>query len=392
MFVTAGGSEAAGGGTRWCPGRGGKGQAGAGGRLGEAVELYLHKGVAESTRRTYTVAWSRYLRYCGAEGVPPLPVLERGLYRFVAALAVEGVASSTIRTYLAGVRHAQVERGRPDPQWGSIPRLGLVLKGIRRCRAEEGCKDRVRLPVSPEMLLVLRGSWRRRAGWDSVMLWAAVCLCFFGCTRAGEITAPERGNVDPGAHLTFQDIVVDNADKPRKISVSIKASKTDPFRVGVDIHVGWTGKKLCPVAAIMAYLVARKDGPGPLFRFEDGRPLTRPRLVLEVRRALDEAGASSAGISGHSFRIRAATTAAEQGVEDSTIKDLGWWRSNAYQRYIQRDRANLAGLAEKLAREEPNAGQGVLPLVLLDHSQSRVFVHSVFVVFSSLLMGIVELV
>ena len=152
--------------------------------------------------------------------------------------------------------------------------------------------------------------------------------------------------------------MVDNADKPRKISVSIKASKTDPFRVGVDIHVGWTGKKLCPVAAIMAYLVARKDGLGPLFRFEDGRPLTRPHLVLEVRRALDEAGASSAGISGHSFRIGAATTAAEQGVEDSTIKDLGRWRSNAYQRYIRRDRANLAGLAEKLAREEPNAGQG----------------------------------
>ena len=139
----------------------------------------------------------------------------------------------------------------------------------------------------------------------------------------------------------------------------------------------------------MAYLVARKDGPGPLFRFEDGRPLTRLRLVLEVRRALDEAGASSAGISGHSFRIGAATTAAEQGIEDSTIKDLGRWRSNAYQRYIRRDRANLAGLAEKLA---PTQARGVLPLVLLDHSQSRVFVHSVFVVFSSLVMGIVELV
>ena len=133
----------------------------------------------------------------------------------------------------------------------------------------------------------------------------------------------------------------------------------------------------------MAYLVARKDGPGPLFRFEDGRPLTRPRLVLEVRRALDEAGASSAGISGHSFRIGAATTAAEQGVEDSTIKDLGRWRSNAYQRYIRRDRANLAGLAEKLAREEPNAGQGVLPLVLLDHSESCIRAFRVCCVFVS---------
>ena len=90
-------------------------------------------------------------------------------------------------------------------------------------------------------------------------------------------------------------------------------------------------------------VVKRKEGPGPLFRFEDGRPLTRPRLVREVKRALDKAGASSTGILGHSFRIGAATTAVEQGVEDSTIKDLGRWRSNAFQRYIRRNRASLAG-------------------------------------------------
>ena len=320
------------------------------------MEFFFQKGVAESTRRTYAVAWTRYERCCRAEGVNPLPVSEQGLCRFVTTLAVQGLASSSIRNYLAGVRHGQVERGGPDPQWGSMPRLGQVLRGIRRFRAEEGYKDRVRLPVSPEMLLKLRGSWEKRADWDSVMLWVAVCLCYFGCTRAGEITAPERGSFDPGAHLTFQDVVVDRADKPRKIKVTIKASKTDPFREGVDIHLGWTGQKLCPVAAMLAFLVKRKEGPGPLFRFEDGRPLTRPRLVREVKRALEEAGASSTGISGHSFRIGAATTAAEQGVEDSTIKDLGRWRSNAFQRYIRRDRTNLAGLAGKLAMGKPEVG------------------------------------
>ena len=169
------------------------------------------------------------------------------------------------------------------------------------------------------------------------MLWAVVCMCYFGCTRAGEITAPERGSFDPRAHLTFKDVMVDNADKPRMITVTIKVSKMDQFREGVDIHLGWTGQKLCPVAAVLAYLVRRKEGPGPLFRFEDGRPLTRTRLVQEVR---------------------AATTAAEHGVEDSAIKVLGRWRSNTYQRYIRRDRANLAGLAEKLAGGNPEVQEG----------------------------------
>ena len=280
---------------------------------------------------------------------------EPGLCKFVASLAVEGLAANSIRIYLAGVRHAQIERGGQDPQWGSMPRLGQVHRGVRRCRAEEGFKDRMRHPMSPDMLLKLRSSWEKRAGWDSIMLWAAVCMCYFGCTRAGEITAPERGSFDPRAHLTFKDVMVDNADKPRMITVTIKASKTDQFREGV---LGWTGQKLCPVAAVLAYLVRRKEGPGPLFRFEDGRPLTRTRLVQEVKPALEEAGTSSAGISGHSFRIGAATTAAEHGVEDSAIKVLGRWRSNTFQRYIRRDRANLAGLVEKLAGGNPKVQEG----------------------------------
>lgn len=52
------------------------------------------------------------------------------------------------------------------------------------------------------------------------------------------------------------------------------ASKTYPFRVGVDIFVGRTGNSLCPVTAVLAYKVARGSGPGPFARFSDGKPLT----------------------------------------------------------------------------------------------------------------------
>lgn len=80
---------------------------------------------------------------------------------------------------------------------------------------------------------------------------------------------------------------------------------------------------VCPVTAVLAYLMLRSKGPSPLFRFEDGRPLTRTWMVQEVKRGLKEAGTSSSVISGHSFRIRVATTAAEQGVAVLAIKDLG---------------------------------------------------------------------
>ena len=153
--------------------------------------------------------------------------------------------------------------------------------------------------------------------------------------------------------LTFDDMTVDRAEDPTRLSIRLKASKTDQFREGTVIHLGRTGQALCPVAAMLAYLVRRKEGEGPLFRFEDGRLLTRPWLVREVKESLEEGGVDSTGISGHSFQIGAATTAAERGVEDSTIKDLGRWKSNVFQRYVRRDRKKLAELSEKLAKVTP---------------------------------------
>ncbi len=74
-------------------------------------------------------------------------------------------------------------------------------------------------------------------------------------------------------------------------------------------------------------MAERSEGHGPLFRFRDDRPLTRMRFVAKVKGALTTAGMD---YSGHSFRMGAATTAAQQGISDATIKMLGRW-NNAYQ-------------------------------------------------------------
>ena len=80
----------------------------------------------------------------------------------------------------------------------------------------------------------------------------------------------------------------------------------------------------------------------PLFKFQDGRFLTRQRLVTAVRDALRSAGVQPGLYSGHSFRIGATTTAAARGVEDSVVMTLGRWRSLAYLEYIKIPRQQLA--------------------------------------------------
>ena len=150
------------------------------------------------------------------------------------------------------------------------------------------------------------------------MLWAATCLCFFGCFRAGELTMPARGQFNPRNHLGPRDVAVDGDTPPKWISLHIKRSKTDQFRKGA---TGSSGQTLCPVQALLKYMARRGNEEGPLFRFTNGHPLTRARLDGTLKKALQGAGSTAAGISTHSLRIGVATTAARRGVEDSAIKD-----------------------------------------------------------------------
>ena len=142
--------------------------------------------------------------------------------------------------------------------------------------------------------------------------------------------------------------MVDNTEKPQYITVRIKASKTDPFRKGTTVYLGITGTDLCPVAAILDYMVRRGNHPGPMFQFQDHRPLTQALLVAELREALKAVGYDPHKYAGHSYRIGAATTASLCGIQDSTIKMLGRWQSSAYTLYIQTPPSSLIPLSKTL--------------------------------------------
>ena len=117
-------------------------------------------------------------------------------------------------------------------------------------------------------------------------------------------------------------------------SHSDKGIQDGPFSRGSHNPFGQNGRGSVPRCRT-AELYCGAGAGGPLFRFRDKRPLTRQALVNEVHSALRHAGIDPTPYSGHSFRIRATTTAAAAGIEDAVIKILGRWRSNAYQAYIK---------------------------------------------------------
>ena len=180
------------------------------------------------------------------------------------------------------------------------------------------------------------------------MLWAAFCLAFFGFMHSGEFTSPLSHDLD-ACTLSVADVAIDSRHNRRILTVVIRRSKTDQARIGTNLYLGRTGTTLCPVSAVLAYLAIRPPTPGPLFVFQDGNPLTRDKLVSQMRDALSQLGIDSTNFSGHSFRIGAATTAAKVGFEDSFIQSLGRWKSNAFTAYITSSPDDLAATSAILS-------------------------------------------
>ena len=76
------------------------------------------------------------------------------------------------------------------------------------------------------------------------------------------MTIPDEGRYDPAVHLSYADIALDDPRKPSFLRITIKQSKTEPFRKAMNLYIGRTGTDLCPVAAVLSYLTHRGSASG----------------------------------------------------------------------------------------------------------------------------------
>ena len=195
-------------------------------QLDSVVLYYCDLGIAPSTARTYRTAVTRFSAFCAKfRVVRPFPVDELLLCRFLAALAKEGLAPATLRTYLSGIRHAQITRGLPEPSRSGLPRLKLLQSGVARDRANRGGgPPRQRLPITPQLLGNILEAWAReatRSAHSKAMLSAAATLCFFGFFRSGELTVPSAGAFNESVHLAWGDVTASDTLPPSAVRVHL---------------------------------------------------------------------------------------------------------------------------------------------------------------------------
>ena len=219
----------------------------------------------------------RFLEFCLLYRPPFgkfMPVDENTLVQY-AAYFERSINYSFIKSYLAAVRHLHIRNGY-DLDFKSYPHLQLICKGITRA---QGCSTRVRLPITIHhlklffCLLAIPDT----SNYDSLMIWAAMTLAFFDFMRLGELTCNSKFSFE--THLSPSDVrFLPSLSQPDYMSIQVKISKTDPFRIGHTILIGKTNQPICPVKAMKMYLVTRTNTPGPLFQYQSGSPLTKDRF------------------------------------------------------------------------------------------------------------------
>jgi len=115
-------------------------------------------------------------------------------------------------------------------------------------------------------------------------------------------------------------------------------------------NCGWeTDAEVCPLKAILPYMVTRDTKPGPFFITADNKPLMCQRFYSLLSTLLNEMRLPATDYNTHSFRIGAATTAKDAGISDTYIQMLGRWQSSAYQKYIWTSPSKLAEVTQLLA-------------------------------------------
>lgn len=312
------------------------------------VDHYVALSIASSTKKTYSSGEKQYQNFHSLyrPSTSIFPANENTLILFAAYLA-KSIKASSIKSYLAAVRHLHIRKGF-ELDLKKCLRLQLVLRGIKR---SQGDVTKVRLPITVHHLQLFYHQLAipTTSNIDSLMVWAAMTFAFFGFLRLGELTCNSTFSKD--IHLTLNDLkFFPNEKDAIHLSVYIKASKTDPFRTGQNIIIGKTNQAVCPVLAMKQYLSVRNPCPGPLFVFSSGKPLTKVNLTAETRSLLSRAGLDSSQYAGHSYRIGAATSAASANIPSWLIKVLGRWSSDCFERYIKVPHSMISGVSEKLVR------------------------------------------
>jgi hypothetical protein len=331
--------------------------------------LNLHPEIAKSVANWSNLAvtkktWSTYktaeimLGKCSLETKTSmnLPLTESQILTFIDWLArVRGLKCTTINSYLAGIRQLHIITGLQAPVLRS-DLVKLVLKGISNV---DGILNRKknwqgRLPMTINSMLLFKTLIKNShyLECDKALLWAVSTLAFAGAFRIHEILAKAESTFDPNFTFLTEDLTMTSKAGQEILHVRLKCPKESKTAIPTIVDIYQNSGKICPVKAVKKWVFLKNRQPGlPLFRFDNGTPLTGSKLNRIMKSLFSPHIDPDIGFFGtHSFRIGIASMLGQAGFEDQEIMDTGRWSSRVFERYLKLTRTRRSAMQKRISQ------------------------------------------
>ena len=313
--------------------------------------------LSKSTWSVYSTA-QKMLYKCSSETNSnfSLPLTTSDILTFTAWLLNRGIKSSTISSYLAGLRQVHLTNGHVIPEIRS-DLVSQILKGQSHLDSISPTPNPTRLPVTPTILRILKYEIRHSSlsKLNKPLLWLLCTLAFHGSFRIIELLSKTKNFFDPDFCLLGRDVNLKsftlNNSLISVITVTVKSPKAGRPNTKDIIDIYPTNTDLCPVKAFISYTKTNpvSDLNLPFFSLDSGTPVTgnhfNKLLKLWLLPYLDTTWGY---ISGHSFRAGIPSILGSLGFSDSDIKLAGRWSSRAFETYLKLPRTRRLAMAEAI--------------------------------------------
>ena len=322
----------------------------------KSLAAFSNLGVSKATWSTYRTA-KVMLAKCEAETSSDLslPFDERKTLIFVDWLVrVRNLKGATVNSYLAGVRQLHIVSNFDAP----VIRTGLVKLVLKGISNRDGIQKRSqqqanRLPMTINTMLIFKNaiSSSHLHGYDKRLIWAVATLAFAGGFRIGELLSKHEATFDPDFTLLAKNVST-SYDKQGKATIHVKLNcpKETKSAAPIVVDVFQSDGEICPVKAFLTWSKLRPRSQNePLFRFDNGTPLTGTRMNRLIDQLLNPYVEKSLGrFSAHSFRIGLASMLANAGLPDDELQAIGRWSSRAFEVYLKLKRTKRMSVGRKV--------------------------------------------
>ena len=277
---------------------------------------------AKGTYKNYTGVLNRFTKFCKMLRVDVKPTCEN-LLLYMQYLCNEGLVATSIKRHVSALKTIGRWEGYQIPDKWELE-VTMLLRGIEK---QQKHQVRQALPFTPEILQKIFKTFDRSS--KDTTMWAIFVTAFLSFLRKSHFTVNEQGESE---HLILQKHVKLLNDRVELVIVSTKTSletMTIPLLKNEN-------KLFCPVRAIelMRRRNPEQGADAPAFIVE-GEAVKYADLLNEIKHRVRIVGLDPTKYSSHSFRRGGATTAAQAGLTENEIKNLGGWKSECFRQYIQ---------------------------------------------------------